>query len=104
MRKNNYAHNKLGQKVFCRTEIAPTGVLVADFYLPQHKFGIIWKRTESVQINGIRETKDKRKDIVTYLVHPSFWMGTSFKDYNYTYKTPQDALNMVFNDFIHLYV
>ena len=102
MRKNNYAHNKNGQKVFCRTEIAPTGVLVADFYLPQHKFGIIWKRTEFVQINGIRETKDKRKDVVTYLIHPSFWMGTSFKDY--TYKTPQDALNMVFNDFIHLYV
>lgn len=100
VKNNKYAFNGRGQKVFCRTSFAPNGVLVIDFYLPQHKFGIIWKCTDYVRIVGIRETKDKRKDIVTYIVHPSYWLGATFNDP--VYRSSQDAIDMVFEEFIHL--
>ena len=100
--KNNYAFNKKGQRLFCKTETTCTGVLVVDFYLPRGKFGIIWNNTAFVQIGGIHESKDKRKDVVRYLVHPAYWMGPTFEQP--TYFTMQEAIDMVFDKFINLYV
>lgn len=100
--KNCYAFNKKGEKVFCKTETAPTGILVVDYYLPRGKFGIIWDRTAFVQIVDIHESKDRRKDIVRYFIHPAYWMGPTFKQP--TYFTQQDAIDIVFNEFINLYV
>ena len=100
--KNCYAFNKKGEKVFCKTETAPTGILVVDYYLPRGKFSIIWDRTAFVQIGDIHESKDRRKDIVRYLVHPAYWMGATFKQP--TYYTQQNAIDMVFNEFINLCV
>lgn len=100
--KKHYAFNKKGERVFCKTETTPTGILVVNYYLPRGKFGIIWDRTALVQIGGIRGTKDGRKDIVIYFIHPSYWLGTTFEQP--TYFTQQDAIDMVFNEFINLYV
>lgn len=100
--KNCYAFNKKGEKVFCKTETAPTGILVVDYYLPRGKFSIIWDRTTFVKIGGIRDTQDGRKDIVRYFIHPSYWLGTTFEQP--TYFTQQEAIDMVFNEFVNLYV
>lgn len=102
--KKNYAHHLSGgEKLFCKTELTSTGVLVIDFYLPKSEFSVKWERNNLVAIKGIRETADERKSIVTYLVHPSFWLGDSFGSMS-EYLSIQDALDYVFTEYINLHV
>ena len=103
--KKKYAYNtNTGEKLFCKTETAPTGVLFVSYYLPQYGFSVIWVDEALVKIHKVREIKDgnRIKTIVTYAVHPTYFMGASFE--HCSYGTTQDAIDEIFTNYINTHV
>lgn len=104
--KKKYAYNtNTGEKIFCKIESVPTGVLYVDYYLPQYGFSVIWEKKDPlIRLHKVREIKDgnRVKTIVTFMVHPTYWMGASFSEF--TYHTTDEAINEIFTKYINIHV
>jgi hypothetical protein len=99
--KKNYAYNDRGQKCFCKYETAPTGVLYVSYFLKKYQFSLYWPSGNPlVRVSDVVDTRDGRKTIVTFRIHPILWMGSSFEDY--TFKTVNSAINEVFTNHINI--
>ena len=104
--KKKYAYNtNTGEKIFCKIESVPTGVLYVDYYLPQYGFSVIWEKKDPlIRLHKVREIKDgnRVKTIVTFAVHPTYFMGASFE--HCSYGTTQDAIDEIFTNYIKTHV
>ena len=79
MKKFIARNAETGDKVFCKYEMLNTGILRVEYFLPKEGFSVIWnKKHNFCRIAGIRNSLDGRKSIVTYLIHPNYWMGFGF--------------------------
>ena len=84
MRKYVARNRKTYEHVFCKYELCPTGVLKVEYYLPKNGFSLIWNRQgELTRISGLRTSKDGRKSIVTFFIHPRYWLGDTLSVANY---------------------
>ena len=100
--KKNYAYNDKGQKCFCKYETDPNGVLFVHYFLKKYQFSIFWPSNNPlVRMDNVIDTKDGRKTIVVFKIHPTLWMGTSFE--KRTFKTVDSAVNEVFTNHINLF-
>ena len=103
--KKKYAYNTTtGEKLFCKIETACTGVLFVSYYLPQYGFSVICVEDALIQMHKIREIRDgnRVKTIVTFAVHPTYFMGESFE--HRSYGTTQDAIDEIFTNYINTHV
>lgn len=75
--RNYYAVNrKTGERVFCKWEVCNTGMYRVEYYLPKSGFSVIWDRHHSMTAcMDVRTSTDNRKSIVTFLIHPSYFVG-----------------------------
>ena len=99
-----YAYNaKTGDKVFCKYEMLNTGILRVDYFLPKYGYSVIWDRmNDNCRIAGNRYSVDGRKSIVTYHIHPSYWMGKNFK--HSSYLTIFNAMDLCLQKNINLHI
>lgn len=73
-----YAFNKAGEKIFCKVRLTYFGLFI-DYYVPKKNgFSVIWHKGDRVRICGVKDTLDGRKTIVSFHVHPTYWLSTSF--------------------------
>ncbi len=101
--KKYYACNQnTGEKIFCKCEISPVGVLFVHYYLPKYGFSINWMKGSFIRINSVKDTIDNRKCIVTYEVHPTAWLGESFNDSRYI--SPKEVIDHLFTRCIKTHV
>ena len=99
--KTNYAYNDRGQKCFCKYETAPDGVLYVSYFVKKYQFSIFWPLNNPlIRVRDVVDTKDGRKTVITFRVHPALWMGNSFEDN--TFKTVNSAVNEVFTNHINI--
>ena len=99
--KKKYAFNtNTGEKLFCKVDSTPAGVLVVDYYLPQYGFSVTWERDSLIRIIGLRGIKDgnRSKTIVSFKVHPTYFVGDSFSAP--IYRSTQDAIDEIFTKYI----
>ena len=88
--KKYVAHNRAGDKVFCKYEMFKTGILCVEYYLPKGGFSVIWEG-KLFRVADVRDSADGRKTIVTYHIHPGYWMFQDLK--HMSYMTWFDAMN-----------
>lgn len=89
-----------GKKGFCKVSTCPTGVVSVQYFMPRYGFSVIWAKEPLIRINEVRDTKDGRKCIVQFLVHPTFFMGKDFK--NPTYNTIQEAIDEIYTNYLKI--
>lgn len=80
MKKKIYLHSRR-KKVFCIARIYPTAVVDLRIYLPKGSFLLKWNREGDgnlVKFNGVFHTKDKKKDVVIFQIHPAMYVGKGF--------------------------
>ena len=84
MKKYVARNRKTYEHVFCKYEFCPTGILKVEYYLPKSGFSLKWDRKdELVRISDLRVSKDGRKSIVTFFIHPRYWLGDTLSMANY---------------------
>lgn len=84
--KKTYAHLKDGRKIFCKYTTNNVGELFIEFYCPLVGFSYQYipeKLRGKVRLVNAKTSADGRKFLVTYAVHPIFWCGYGFGDYQY---------------------
>ena len=76
MRKYIARNRKTGETVFCKYEICNSGILRVEYYLPKTGFSVIWNRMHPMTaLSSVRKSADGRKSIVTYFIHPMYYIG-----------------------------
>lgn len=89
-----------GQKGFCKVTIWPTGVVEVKYFMPRYGFSVIWAKEPLVKINNVWNSKDDKKSIVQFLIHPTFFMGKDFN--NPTYNTMQEAIDNIYTNYLKI--
>ncbi len=85
MKKFIARNAETGDKVFCKYEMLKNGILSVEYYLPKAGFSIIWdKENNFCRLSNIRNSVDNRKSIVSYIIHPNYWIGFGFLGMHYT--------------------
>lgn len=98
--EKKYAYNLVtGEKLFCKTEMLPSGILAVDYYLPKYGFSVIWHHGKYVTIRDCNDTMDGRKCRVTFCIHPAFWLGDGFNA-SREFFSQQEAIDYVFTTYI----
>ncbi len=89
------------QKAFCTYEIFKTGILRVNYFMPKAGFSVIWDKQDNFcRIAEVNPTSDGRKTIVSFLIHPNYWMGYGFNEN--TYNTIFNAMDICFMNKIKL--
>ena len=100
MKKYIAKNPKTNDKIFCKYETTKNCILVVKYFLPKEGFSVIWdKDNASCRIGGLVTTRDNRKTVVTYNIHPSYW-NNNLNDY----KTIFDAMDICFSNNISLHI
>ena len=73
-----------------------------SYFLKKYQFSLYWPSGNPlVRVSDVVDTRDGRKTIVTFRIHPTLWMGSSFEDY--TFKTVNSAINEVFTNHVNIF-
>ena len=93
--KKYIAYNDKRQKAFCTYEILKTGILKVNYFMPKSGFSVIWDtKNNFCRLLDVNVTSDGRKTIVSYLLHPNYWMGFGFMENHHD--TIYDAMDTCF--------
>ena len=78
MKKYIAKNRETGETCFCKYQLLEDGVLKVEYFVPLVGFSYKVNPSKWIRSIGRRTTKDGRKSVVTYLIHPSLWCGEDF--------------------------